>query len=65
MGRTVRPHRGGILYSEYMVGAVLRRVAFIAPVIVYPGEDEMRSLAFDCLCVLRGEESARAHMNME
>ena len=32
---------------------------FIAPVIVYPGEDEMQSLALGGLRVLRGEEQAK------
>lgn len=38
---------------------------FIAPVIVYPGEDEMQSLAFGCLRILRGEESARTYTKVE
>ena len=44
---------------------IRRRVSFIAPVIVYPGEDEMQSLAFGCLRVLRGEETARTYTKVE
>ncbi len=49
---------GGIAYSQYVTEYVSARVRFIAPVIVYPGENEMLSLAKGCLRVLRGEESA-------
>jgi butyrate kinase len=38
---------------------VRRRVNWIAPVHVFPGEDELRALAEGALRVLRGEESAR------
>lgn len=46
---------GGLASSSILVHAVTQRVQFIAPVIVYPGEDEMRSLALGALRVLRGE----------
>ena len=36
---------GGIAYSEYFTKEVAKRVEFIAPVIVYAGENEMESLA--------------------
>ena len=36
-----------------------KRVEFIAPVIVYAGENEMESLALGALRVQRGEEEAR------
>ena len=56
---------GGITYSDYIDEEIRRRVSFIAPVTVYPGEDEMQSLAFGCLRVLRGEESARTYIRAE
>ena len=56
---------GGITYSDSIGEEIRRRVSFIAPVIVYPGEDEMQSLAFGCLRVLRGEESARTYTKVE
>lgn len=52
---------GGIAYSDYITGFIRSCVDFIAPVIVYPGEDEMQSLALGCLRVLRGEEAAREY----
>ena len=47
---------GGLAYSDMFVGWIKERVSFIAPVLVYPGEDEMRALACGALRVLRGEE---------
>ena len=49
---------GGIAYSEYICSYIREHVEFIAPVVVYPGEDEMLSLALGGLRVLRGEEKA-------
>ena len=56
---------GGITYSDSIGEEIRRRVSFIAPVIVYPGEDEMQSLAFGCLRVLRGEETTRTYTKVE
>jgi len=50
---------GGLAYSEYFTGMITERVVFIAPVIIFAGENEMESLAFGALRVLRGEETAR------
>ena len=47
---------GGMAHSETIVGAISRRVRFIAPLAVVPGEQEMESLAAGALRVLRGEE---------
>lgn len=46
---------GGISYSKLVVDKISNNVSFIAPVIVYPGEDEMSALAFGGLRVARGE----------
>ena len=55
---------GGIAYSDYFTGYIRQRVEFLAPVVVYPGEDEMLSLALGGLRVLRGEEHAKVfHKN--
>ena len=50
---------GAIAYSDVMTAMIKRRVEFIAPVIVVPGENELESLALGALRVLKGEESAR------
>ena len=47
---------GGLAVSSMLVGWIKEKVGFIAPVIVYPGEDELRALALGALRVLRGEE---------
>ena len=36
---------GGIAYSKFITKEITERVKFIAPVFIYPGEDEMKSLA--------------------
>lgn len=46
---------GGIAYSKYCVEEIKKQVAFLAPVIVMPGEGEMESLAFNALGALTGE----------
>ena len=54
---------GGVARSEMLVGWIRERVAFIAPVLVYPGEDEMLALAQGALRVLRGEEAAKEYQS--
>lgn len=49
---------GGIAYSEMITEWIKKRVAFIAPVEVLPGENELESLALGALRVLKGEEEA-------
>ncbi|HSV88681.1 MAG TPA: butyrate kinase [Bacteroidales bacterium] len=46
---------GGIAYGKPFVEAVSERARHIAPIFVYPGEDEMRALAMNGLMVLKGE----------
>jgi butyrate kinase len=52
---------GGLAYSRRAVEEIKKRVEFIAPVLVYPGEDEMAALAEGVLRVLRGEEAPRCY----
>lgn len=46
---------GGIAYSDYVVSRLTKRIAFLAPIHVYPGEDEMEALALNALSALKGE----------
>ena len=46
---------GGIAYSDYVVSRLMNRISFLAPVHVYPGEDEMEALALNALGALRNE----------
>jgi butyrate kinase len=50
---------GGMARSRCLVEAVAGRVAFVAPLRVYPGEGERLALAEGALRVLRGQEEAR------
>ena len=52
---------GGIAYAEYVVSRLRRRIDFIAPVVCYPGEDEMLAMAQNALSVLRGERPAKVY----
>jgi butyrate kinase len=49
---------GGLAGSPRLTGWISRRVQFLAPLLVYAGEDEMTSLALGALRVLRGETEA-------
>lgn len=53
---------GGIAYDDMFVGWIKERVSFIAPVFVYPGEDEMQALADGGLRALRGEAEVLQYM---
>ncbi len=50
---------GGIAYGNRVTDAIEKYVGWIAPVIVYPGEDELLALAQGGLRVLNGEEEAK------
>jgi butyrate kinase len=52
---------GGMAHLPAIVEPLRRRVAFLAPVVVYPGEDELLALAEGALRVLDGEERARSY----
>lgn len=47
---------GGLARSGYICTEVTRRVRYIAPVVVIPGENEMEALTLGALRILRGEE---------
>ncbi|MFO8055162.1 MAG: butyrate kinase [Bacteroidales bacterium] len=46
---------GGIAYGKSVVESIKKRVKHLAPVFVYPGEDEMKALAMNGLRVLKGD----------
>jgi len=50
---------GGIAYGKPIVAEITRYIDWIAPVKVYPGEDEMRALAFNAFLILNGETEAK------
>ncbi len=52
---------GGIAYSDLFIQYLTFRIAWIAPVRVYPGEDEMRTLAQNILMVHKGEMETKEY----
>ncbi len=52
---------GGVANSKWFVNLVVERVKHIAPTHIYPGEDEMRALAFNGLRILKGETVAKEY----
>ena len=52
---------GGLAHSRMLTDWIGARVRFIAPVFVYPGEDEMAALAEGGLRILNGEEDVKGY----
>jgi butyrate kinase len=52
---------GGLAHSAMLVQWIEKRVRFLGPVSVHPGEDEMEALVEGGLRVLRGEEEVKAY----
>jgi butyrate kinase len=46
---------GGVAYSKDITDAIARKVDWVAPVRVYPGENELQSLAENGYIILAGE----------
>jgi butyrate kinase len=52
---------GGIAHNPDVTGYIKERVGFIAPVFIYPGEDEMRALALNGAMLLSGRIVAKEY----
>lgn len=52
---------GGVAHSKWFVNQISERVHKMAPVFTYPGEDEMRALAFNGLRVVKGEAEVKEY----
>jgi len=52
---------GGLAYSKFVTQAINQRVQFIAPIEIFPGEEEMEALALGALRVIEGEEQAQIY----
>jgi len=50
---------GGLAFQKSHVEKIRRRIGFIAEVVVYPGEDEIKALAFNGLLALDGKIEIR------
>ncbi|MCK5774877.1 MAG: butyrate kinase [Bacteroidales bacterium] len=53
---------GGVAHSKWFVNQISERVFKMAPVHTYPGEDEMRALAFNGLRIIKGETQAKIYI---
>lgn len=52
---------GGIAHNPMLVEYVKNMVDFIAPVVVYPGEDEMKALSMNGLMALTGKVTCKVY----
>ena len=52
---------GGLAFNDNIISFIKERVSFIGKVLVFPGEDEMESLAYGALRVLNGEEKHKEY----
>ena len=50
---------GGMAKCDSIIERLKRRLNYLAPIHVYPGQDEMKALTENALAVLRGERAAR------
>ncbi|MEG2755297.1 MAG: butyrate kinase, partial [Mucinivorans sp.] len=56
---------GGIAHSRKITDEISSMVDFIAPVVVYPGEDEMKALAQNALRVINGETQVKQYLGAQ
>ncbi len=53
---------GGLAYSTYLCNYISEKTSFIAPLRIYPGEDELQALAMNALRVAKGEVEAKVYL---
>jgi len=53
---------GGMAHNPGLTSAIKERIDFMAPVFIYPGEDEMRALAHNGSLLLSGKVSAKHYI---
>ena len=52
---------GGLAYNEELEKYIKKKAGFIAPVFIYPGEDELEALAMNALRVARNEVEVKEY----
>lgn len=52
---------GGMAYDKQWMEAIENQVKFLAPVHIYPGEDELEALALSGLRVMRGDQEVQEY----
>jgi len=50
---------GGVAFSDFITGEIEKSVRFIAPVFIYPGEDEMKALAYNGFLLWQNQLEAK------
>jgi butyrate kinase len=53
---------GGVAHNKNLMEYITRRTQFIAPVFIYPGEDEMRALALNAYRIMMKEEQIKEYV---
>lgn len=56
---------GGIAQSRRVTDFMAEHISFIAPIFVYPGEDELKSLAENALAVITGEQEVKTYHSVD
>lgn len=54
---------GGLAHDPFLMDGVKEYVSFLAPVHIFPGEEEMKALALGVMRVLQGEEAIQRYPN--
>lgn len=56
---------GGMAQSKRITDFMAEHISFIAPIFVYPGEDELLALAENALAVINGEQEVKVYTGTE
>lgn len=52
---------GAIVHSKYVSEQLTKRLEFLAPVFIYPGEDELTALAHNAYCAMTGQQEIKEY----
>jgi len=52
---------GGLAYAQYLLSKITEMISFIAPIVIYPGEDEMEALNQGALRVINNIEKHKIY----
>lgn len=52
---------GAIAHSQHVTDGLRNRLSYLAPIFVYPGEDELTALAMNVLRAMRGEQEIKVY----
>ena len=52
---------GAIAHSKYVCDGLIRRLQFLAPIFIYPGEDELTALAHNVYRAMTGQQEIKEY----